>query len=100
MIVLNNFWNKEYLPKSRKNGWKRCWVMTLKSSKKGKQFFFADALSRKDEDVEALHCAIYIIQDEWKNNEEVWTLIQNFRRALKIFKNLRQGQEGFFLGWP
>ena len=30
--------------------------------KKGKQNVVADALSRKDEDVEALICAIYIIQ--------------------------------------
>jgi len=29
--------------------------------KEGKIFFFANALSRKDEDVEALICAIYII---------------------------------------
>ena len=44
----------------------------------------ADALSRKDEDVEAFLCAILIIQhdwiiearDEWNNDEEVWTLIQ------------------------
>ena len=43
----------------------------------------ADALSRKDEDVEALLCAISIIQpdwinearEEWKNDEEVWELI-------------------------
>jgi hypothetical protein len=43
----------------------------------------ADALSRKDEDVEAFLCAIWIIQpdwiieamDEWKNDEKVWTLI-------------------------
>ena len=41
--------------------------------------FCADALSRKDEDVEALFCAISIIQpdwinearDEWKKDEEV-----------------------------
>ena len=47
--------------------------------KKGKQNVVADALSRKDEDVEALLCAISIIQpewitkasDEWKNDEEV-----------------------------
>ena len=39
---------------------------------------------QKDEEVEALLCAIYIIQpdwitearDEWKKDEEVWTLIQ------------------------
>ena len=43
----------------------------------------ADALSRKDEDVESLLYAIPILQpewvtearDEWKNDEEVWTLI-------------------------
>ena len=47
-----------------------------------------DALSRKDEDVEALHCAIPIIQpdlinearDEWKNDEEVWVLIQKLQQ--------------------
>ena len=44
----------------------------------------ADTLSRKDEDVEALLCAVSIIQtdwisearEEWKNDEEVWALIQ------------------------
>ena len=47
--------------------------------RKWKQNFVADALSRKDEDVEALFCAISIIQpdwineamDEWKKDEEV-----------------------------
>ena len=47
--------------------------------KKGKKNVVADALSRKDEDVEAFLCAISIIQlewvteprDEWKNDEEV-----------------------------
>jgi hypothetical protein len=47
----------------------------------------ADALSRKDEDVEAFLCAILIIQldwiiearDEWKNEEKVWTLIQRLQ---------------------
>ena len=51
--------------------------------KKGKQNVLADALSREDEDVEALLCAISIIQpdwinearEEWKNDEEVWALI-------------------------
>jgi hypothetical protein len=46
--------------------------------KKGKQNVVADALSRKDEDVEAFLCAISIIQpdwiiearDEWKNDEK------------------------------
>jgi len=44
----------------------------------------ADAMSRKDDDVEAFLCAISIIQpdwinetrDEWNNDEEVWALIQ------------------------
>ena len=52
--------------------------------KKGTLNFVADALSRKNEEVEALLCAISIIQpdwitkasDEWKKDEEVWTLIQ------------------------
>ena len=51
---------------------------------KRKKNVVADALSRKDEDVEALFCAIYIIQldwinearDEWNKDEEVWPLIQ------------------------
>ena len=53
--------------------------------KKLKLNVVADALSRKNEEVEAFLCAIYIIQidwitearDEWKKDEEVWTLIQN-----------------------
>ena len=56
--------------------------------KKGKQNVVADALSRKDEDVEALLCAISIIQpdwinearEEWKNDEEVWALIQKLQQ--------------------
>ena len=48
----------------------------------------ANALSRKDEDVEALLCTICIIQpdwinearDEWKNDEEVWALIQKLQQ--------------------
>ena len=55
---------------------------------KGKLNFVADALSRKDEEVEAFLCAISIIQpewitkerEEWKNDEEVWTLIQNLQQ--------------------
>ena len=35
--------------------------------KKGKQNVVADALSRKDEDVDALLCAISIIQLNWDN---------------------------------
>jgi hypothetical protein len=56
--------------------------------KKGKQNVVVDALSRKDEDVEAFLCAISIIQpdwiiearDEWKNDEKVWTLIQKLQQ--------------------
>jgi hypothetical protein len=55
--------------------------------KKGKQNVVADALSRKDEDVEAFLCVISIIQtdwiievrDKWKNDEKVWTLIQRLQ---------------------
>ena len=47
--------------------------------RKGKQNTIADALSRKNEEVEALLCAISIIQpnwitearDEWKKDEDV-----------------------------
>jgi hypothetical protein len=56
--------------------------------KKGKKNVVVDALSRKDEDVEAFLCAISIIQpdwiiearDEWKNDEKVWTLIQRLQQ--------------------
>ena len=56
--------------------------------KKGKLNVVADALSRKDEEVEALLCAIYIIQpdwiiearDEWKKDEQVLTLIQKLQQ--------------------
>ena len=56
--------------------------------KKGKLNVVADALLRNDEEVEALLCAISIIQldwvtevrDEWKNGEEVWTLIQKLQQ--------------------
>jgi len=56
--------------------------------KKGKQNVVADALSRKDEDVEALVYAISIIQpywinearEEWKNDEEVWALIRKLQQ--------------------
>ena len=48
----------------------------------------ADALSRKDEDMEALLYAIYIIQLDWinkardesKKDEEVWPLIQKLQK--------------------
>ena len=56
--------------------------------KKVKQNVVVDELSRKDEDVEALFCAISIIQtdcitkerDEWKNDKEVWKLIQKLQQ--------------------
>ena len=56
--------------------------------KKGKQNVVANALSRKDEDVEALLCTISIIQldwinearEEWKNEEEVRALIRNLQQ--------------------
>jgi hypothetical protein len=56
--------------------------------KKGKKNVVADALSRKDEDVEAFLCFISIIQpnwiiearDEWKNDEQVCTLIQRLQQ--------------------
>ena len=56
--------------------------------KKWKQNVVAYALSRKDEDVESLFCTIYIIQsdwinearEEWKNDEEVWALIQKLQQ--------------------
>ncbi len=54
--------------------------------KKGEKNVVADAFPRKDEGVEALFCAIFIIQlnwineekDEWNNDEEVQEIIQNF----------------------
>ena len=47
-----------------------------------------DFLLRKDEDVEALLCAISILQpdwvvearEEWKNDLSVWTLIQKIQK--------------------
>ena len=56
--------------------------------KKGKLNVVANPLSRKNEEVEAFLCAISIIQpdcitearDEWKKDEEVWTLIQKLQQ--------------------
>jgi len=58
--------------------------------KKGKQNVLSDALSRKDEDMESLLCAICIIQQDWinetryvwKKDEEVWPLIQKLQKIL------------------
>jgi hypothetical protein len=55
--------------------------------KKGKQNVVANALSTNNEDVEAFLSVILIIQpnwiiemrDEWKNDENVWTLIQRLQ---------------------
>ena len=57
--------------------------------KKEKQNVVVDVLSRKDEDVDALLLSILILQpewiaearDEWKNNEQVWTLIHKFNKT-------------------
>ena len=56
--------------------------------KKGKKNVVANALSRKDEDVESFLYTISILQlewivevsDEWKNDEEVWTLIHKLEK--------------------
>ena len=56
--------------------------------KKGKLNVVANALSRKNEEVEALLCANSIIQpdwitearDEWKKEKEAWTLIQKMQQ--------------------
>jgi hypothetical protein len=56
--------------------------------KKGKKNVVAYALSRKNEDVEAFLCTISIIQldwiiearDEWKNDKNMWTLIQRLQQ--------------------
>ena len=56
--------------------------------KKGKLNVVADALSRKDEEVEAFLCAISIIQLDWisearderKKDEEVWKPIKKLQQ--------------------
>eukprot|EP00253_Pinus_taeda_P018329 PITA_18329 len=61
--------------------------------KKGKKNVVANAISRKDEDVEALLCTISIIQpdwinearEEWKNDEEVWALIRKLQKDPSTF---------------
>ena len=53
--------------------------------RKGNNFFFVDALLRKNEDVEAVFYSISIIQPDWineardecKKDEEVWPHIQD-----------------------
>ena len=56
--------------------------------KKGKQNVVVHALSRKDEDVQALLYAISLLQpewivearDEWKNDKEVWAFIHKLQQ--------------------
>ena len=56
--------------------------------KKGKQNMVVNALSTKDEDVEALLCALSIIhpdwivesREEWKNDSLVWMFIQKLQK--------------------
>ena len=70
--------------------------------RKGKKIFVADALSRKDEDVESLFCDISIIQpdwinkarDEWKKDKEVWPLIQKLQNIpiQTIFPKFEEGK--------
>jgi len=67
---------------------------------KGKQNVVENALSRKDEDVEALFCAISIIQPDWinearnecKKDEELWPLIQKMQNipVQTIFPELHE----------
>ena len=63
--------------------------------KKGKQNMVAYALSRKDEDVEVLICALSIIQpnwiiegrEKWKNDPLMWTLIQQLQKDPSVSNN-------------
>ena len=88
MIVLNTFGTKTIFRRVEKMGHKHVGYDFEIIYKKGKQNFVAHALSRKDEDVEALLCAISIIQpnwitkarEEWNNDEEVWKLIQTLQQ--------------------
>ena len=65
--------------------------------KKGKKHVVAYGPLRKDEDLEAFLCVISIIQpkwitkarDVWKNDEEVWTLIQNLQQDRTTFETFR-----------
>ena len=64
--------------------------------KKGKQNVVADTLSRKDEDVEASLCALFIIvpnwivqaREEWNNDLSLWTLIQKLQKDLSVSDSL------------
>ena len=62
--------------------------MTLTSSKRREAKFLFQMTLKKGWDVEALFCAISIIQpdwinearDEWKKDKEVWPLIQKLQK--------------------
>ena len=57
--------------------------------KKGKQNVVADALSRKDEDVEALLCAISVIQLDWINEaREEWRMIRMCGHLFKSYNKI------------
>ena len=65
MIALNNFWKKILFLEERK----KCVTNMLsydfeKIYEKGKKNVVGDAISRKDDDVEAFLCAIFIIQPD------------------------------------
>jgi len=72
--------------------------------KKGKRNIVADVLSRKDEDVEALLCSVSIIQckwiiearDEWKNDEEVWALIQKLQHDPNTYDTFSWKNDSLF----
>ena len=61
--------------------------------KKGKQNMVANALSRKDEDVEELFSDLSIIQPDWivevggkwKNGLLVWTFTQNIEKDPSVY---------------
>ena len=74
--------------------------MSLKSFiRKGKQNMALDALSRKDEDVEALLSSLCIIKpdwvvearEEWKNDWLVWMLIQNLQKDPSVLDTFVAG---------
>ena len=57
--------------------------------KKGKQNVVADALSRKDEDVEALLRAISIIQPDWINEaREEWKTAKKCRHLFESYNKI------------
>ena len=75
--------------------------------KKGEKNVVVDALSRKDEDVEAFLYAISIIQpdwiiearDEWKNDEKGWTLIQRLQQDSSALYMLSPNDGSLPLNW-